>query len=63
MLNDEGTPKQQYRVEAETHHPVMDIIDTMSGNREDAEWVLSWLEKILDDSAFNLGLKIVEMKA
>ena len=51
----------KYQVESETHYDVMDTIGHMSGSKADAEWIVSWLEKVLGDSAENLGLKVVQV--
>ena len=50
----------RYRIESEAHYEILDNLfyaDTL----EDCEWAVSYVEKMLGDSAFNLGLKIVEV--
>ena len=54
-----GEPR--YRVESEAHYEILDHIfyaDTL----EECEWAVSYVEKMLGDSAESLGLRVVRIE-
>lgn len=52
----------KYYIESEKHYNILDnLLHISVGTKEDCEWTVSYVEKMLGDSAFNLGLSIVKV--
>ena len=52
----------RYRIEFEKHYPELDYLFLNNLSLNGARWGIAFMEKKLDDSAFNLGLKIVPVE-
>lgn len=52
-----GGPK--YRIESEKHYQIMDSMTLDDLDKSEVDWAMDYICKVLDDSAFNLGLEIV----
>ena len=50
----------KYRVESEVHYEILDNL-LYEDDLEGCEWAVSYVEKMLGDSAESLGLRIVEV--
>ena len=51
----------KYSIKSEKNYPEVFWLECDDLSLEGAEWVIAYLEKQFDDSAFNLGLTIVEV--
>ena len=55
-------PEPRYRVVSEAHYEILDNLfyaDTL----EECEWAVSYVEKMLGDSAESLGLRVVPIES
>ena len=55
-------PEPRYRIESKKQYEIMSLMVPDYEFKLDAEADLAFLEKKYDDSAFNLGLKIVPVE-
>lgn len=59
-------PESRYRIESEKHYDLMDWFledtDNLSLGRAECALIVAYMEKKLDDSAFNLGLEIIPVE-
>ena len=53
-------PEPRYRVVSEAHYEILDNL-FYADTKEECEWAVSYVEKMLGDSAESLGLRIVEV--
>ena len=53
-------PEARYRVESEAHYEILDNL-FYADTKAECEWAVSYVEKMLGDSAESLGLRIVEV--
>ena len=54
-------PDARYRVESEAHYEILDNL-FYADDLEGCEWAVSYVEKMLGDSAESLGLRVVKME-
>ena len=50
----------RYRVESEKNYEILDNL-FYADTKSECEWAVSYVEKMLGDSAESLGLKVVEV--
>ena len=52
----------RYCIESENNYPILDFLECDNLSMLGAKWVIDYMEKKLDGSAFDLGIKIVPLE-